>query len=87
MPVAVEKPLATELKISKKSARLKRSVQTNENKGNENTECKASKLESNVHDYINYAKIITQKYQNIKRHKNSIPFFFKLILKDKKIQI
>ena len=48
MPVAVEKPLATELKISKESARLKRSVQTNENKGNENTECKASKLESNV---------------------------------------
>ena len=66
---------------------MKRSVQINENKGNENTECKASKLESNVHDYINYAKIITQKYQHIKRHKNSIPFFFKLILKDKKIQI
>ena len=42
MPVAVEKPLATELKISKESARLKRSLQTNGNKGNENTECKAS---------------------------------------------
>ena len=50
MPGSAQNPWATELKTRKKSVPRKRSVHTNGNKGNENTDDVNSKVESNDND-------------------------------------
>ena len=50
MPGTAENPWAAELKTRKKSIPRKRSVHTNGNKGNENTDTIPSKIESNFND-------------------------------------
>ena len=70
MPGTAENPWAAELKTRKKSIPRKRSVHTNGNKGNENTDTIPSKIESNFNDARDYSKNTKKKDENVKSDKN-----------------
>ena len=70
MPGTAENPWAAELKTRKKSVPRKRSVHTNGNKGNENSDTTPSKIESKVNDDKDYCKNTTKKYENVNSDRN-----------------